>query len=574
MTGLQRRRRNRWTAGVAAGLLAFTASDARSQKPLQFGASAELVLIDLIATDAEGGLVTDLRADEIQVFEQGKPQRLEFLRLVETREPIPRPAINLESAPTSAPRALGDPQTADAPKAPPALIVVVDVYTTPADALALTRKAIVSMAREEVEPGTRLMLVALDRGLQIRQPFTNDMEAFKAAVEALRPAAGNAEATLAGLIEEVGRSCDGVTPGGKENALTQARVYLQNSKHGTAIALEGLAAVNRYLAAVPGRKHVVFYSAGYAMQPAAVVSEIVDAACGGGGSSSAYTSLGGAQVDTTQKMRAVLDEANRAQVSLYTVDARGLGGPGAEAIPSAASAVTTRMVSQGFLRRVQGRAQSAPQEILRTLASDTGGVASLNSNDLGRGMKSAAADTRGYYLMAYAPPDNRKRGRFYGIKVTTTRSGVSLRYRKGYEWLSDEDRAVRALTQAVLFPDLYSADGLTVEARVERGLLKILTVLPTRSLLFDEQGGRFSNDIELQGLLRDAKGRAVGKRYFFARDVTMRLQPPRYEEMRQRENVEIVSDAAPPKKGRYQLTVVARHSGGRLAAATTAFEVP
>ncbi len=555
---------------VATTAALIAASPASSQKPPQFGASAELVLIDLIATGRDGRLVADLRADEIQVFEQGQPQRLEFLRLVAAAETIPRPAANLESPSTKAPPAMGNVQPPDAPT----LIVIVDVYTTPADALTLTRKAIIAMAREEVQPGTRMMLVALDRGLQIRQPFTSDLEAFGAAVEALKPAAGNAEATLAGLVEEVGRSCDGVTPGGKENALVQARVYLQNSKQATAIALEGLAAVNRYLAAVPGRKHVVFYSAGYAMQPAAVVSEIVDAACGGGGTSSAYTSLGGAQVDTTQKLRAVLDEANRAQVSLYTVDARGLGGPGAEAIPSAASAVTTRMVSQGFLQRVQSRAQSAPQEILRTLASDTGGVATLNSNDLGRGVRAATADARGYYLLAYTPPADRKRGRFYEIEVKTTRPGLSLRYRKGYEWLSDEDRAERALAHAILFPELHAADGFAVETRIEAGSLKIVTRLPTRSLTFQEEGGRFRNDIELQGVLRDDKGKTVGKRFFFARNVAMNLSFDRRDEILEDENFEIVSDTEPPKKGRYQLTVVARHSGGRLASASTEVEVP
>ena len=82
MSGLRRGRRNRWAAWVAAGMLTFTASDARSQRPLQFGASAELVLIDLIATDGDGRLVTDLRAEEIQIFEDGKRQRLEMLRLM------------------------------------------------------------------------------------------------------------------------------------------------------------------------------------------------------------------------------------------------------------------------------------------------------------------------------------------------------------------------------------------------------------------------------------------------------------------------------------------------------------
>jgi|CXWL01.1.fsa_nt_gi VWFA-related protein len=573
-------------AVIALGVLtrfgdAMTPSqtDKRPQAPV-FGASTELVLIDLIATDRSGQLVRDLRPDEILVFENGRPQGLEFLRLVSTPGATGTPRTESPGAAVSMPRITARPEmpSALASASAPSLVVVVDVYATPPESLILARQAIVSMAREQVEPGTRLTLVTLDRGLQIRQPFTDEVETFSAAVEALKPSSANAEGNLAALVDDVNRSCDGTTQGGMDNALTLAKVYLQNSKQGTTAALEGLAALNRHLASAPGRKHLIFYSPGYAMRPSAMVAEIIDSACGAGGGglgmSGAYTALGGHDLDSTRLLRAIVEEANRAQVSFYTVDARGLGGPGSEAVPSAAVAVTTRMVSEGRLQRVQRASHNAPQEILRALAQDTGGVASMNSNDLGRGMKTAAADSRGYYMVAYTPPADRKRGRFYEIELKTSRPGLSLRYRKGYEWLSDEDRAERALAHAILFPELHAEDGLAIEARVEAGSLKIVTLLPTRSLTFHEEGGRLRNDIELQGVLRDSKGKTVGKRFFFARKVQMKLSSAGHEDLLTNENVEIVSDAKPPKKGRYQLTVVASHSGGRLTSATTAIEVP
>ena len=573
------------TAIAALGTLAQSGaamtppqSDKKAQAPV-FGAGADLVLIDLIATGRDGRLVTDLRAEEIQVVEQSKPQRLEFLRLVEPREPVPRP-LNLESGSTPVPDAMGDARTPGTPKAAPAsLIVVVDVYTTPIESLHQALQAIVSMSREQIEPGTRLMLVALDRGIQIRQPFTEDAGTFTAAVESLRPSPGNSEASIAGFVEEVSRSCDG-TANGSGAALVQAKVYLEHAGRATTLALEGLAALSRHLAAVPGRKHLVFFSAGYAMRPSAMAAEIVDSACGSGptgGSgrmSATYTSLGGNDADSTRLLRAVLDEANRAQVSFYTVDARGLGGPGSDGIPSAAVGITTRFVNEGFLQRVQRASQNDPQEILLALAEETGGVASMNSNDLGRAMKAATVDARGYYMLAYAPPADRKPGRFYEIELKTSRPGLALRYRKGYEWLSDADRTERAVAHAILFPELHPADGLAVATRLEAGSLKILTTLPTRSLTFHEEGGEFRNDIELQGVLRDAKGKTVGKRYFFSNKVEMKLTNDRHQELLTTGNVEILSTTEAPKKGRYHLTVVARHSGGRLASAGADMEIP
>lgn len=568
--------------GSGASGVAMTPPQAESKPQVPvFGAGAELVLIDLIATDRTGQLVRDLRSDEIQVFEKGKPQRLEFLRLVSTPGATGAAPAESASRAASVPATAPQPEVRNtaAPASAPSLVVVVDMYTTPIETLNLALKAIVSMAREQIEPGTRLMLVALDQGIQIRQAFTEDVGLFTAAVESLKPSPGNRAATLAALVEDVTRHCaDPDARGGRDMAIVEAKIYMEHAKIATVVALEGLAALNRHLAPVPGRKHMVFFSPGYAMRLSPMVAEIVDGACGGGavlgGASSAYTPLGGNDADSAPLLRAVVDEANLAQVSFYTVDARGLGGPGSEVVPSAAFAVTTQMVRGGRLQRVQSASQRAPQEILRALAEETGGVASMNSNDLGRGMKSAAADSRGYYMLAYTPPADRKHGRFYEIEVKTTRPGLSLRYRKGYEWLSDEDRAERALAHAILFPELHSQDGLAIEARIESGSLQIVTRLPTRSLIFQEEGGRFRNDIELQGVLRDEKGKTVGKRFFFARNVAMNLSFDRREEILEDENFEIVSATEPPTKGRYQLTVVARHSGGRLTSASTSVEVP
>ena len=75
---------------VALALLGSSAapqSSATPQKPPVFGASADLVVIDLIATDGDGRAVTDLRAEEIEVLDGGKRQRVELARFVTAGEP-------------------------------------------------------------------------------------------------------------------------------------------------------------------------------------------------------------------------------------------------------------------------------------------------------------------------------------------------------------------------------------------------------------------------------------------------------------------------------------------------------
>jgi VWFA-related protein len=555
------------------------ASSARPQAPPVFGVSADLVLIDLIATDADGRLVTDLRPDEIEVLEDGKRQRIELVRLV-ARETPGAPAPPASPSPADAePAPRPEPQGATAAAAAPGVVVVVDLDSTPFDAFTRTREAILSTARTETESGGRLMLVTLERGLQVRQSFTSDLVRFTRALDALKPPAADAEAALAELIDNVERSCDG-TPGGVDNALMLARAWAEGSRAGFSRAVEALGALARYLSTLSGRKHVVFYSAGYPMDPSSMGSLVVEGLCGRpsgqGGASTA--SLGRTDTqsqirasdrgDATALLRSFMDEANRAQVSVYSVDVRGLMS---DMLP-AGSRSPTRLARGG--QEVVRRSITAPQETLSTIADGTGGRASLNTNELARGMRAATADAHGYYMIGYAPPGGHKEGRFYPIEVKVKREGLQVRYRRGYEWLSDAKRAERAVTSALQFPTLFAEDGLSLETWIEAKRLHVAVLLPTASLRFREEGGEHRSEILLQALLRDDQGKAVGGHYLFSKTVSLKIPEARFADFRARDNAEIPNDFESPKQGHYQLTVVARHSGGRLAAATAEVEVP
>jgi len=538
---------------LAAALL--LSESGRAQQPPTFGASAELVVIDLIATDDDGRLVSDLRAEEIEVLEGGKPQRVEFVRLITVGGTAPRDGGTATRAPSGSPPATAAGGLLPAAVSTLSLVVVVDLSTLPFDLLAHTREAVVRMARSELEPGTRLMLVTFERGLQVRHAFTDDVGRFAAAVETLTPSAGDGEAALADLVDRVEDTCDG-SLGAVQNAIALARAYVENARLSLTGAAEGLGAVARYLAPLPGRKHVVFYSAGYPMDPAASAAMVVEGICGppgGAGQSGMQTGSGeaqtalrvGAAIDSTGLLRGLVDAANRAQVSVYTVDARGLVS---DAV-AARSRAPTRLARGGALQAVTQRSVRAPQEILHSIADGTGGTASVNTNELARGMRAAATDARGYYLLAYAPPGGRKEGRYYPIEVKLKRPGLRARYRRGYEWLSEAKRSERALSAALRFPGLYAEDGLALDPWVEAGKLNVAVILPTRALAFRSEGELYRNELMLQGLLRDDRGRPVGDRYLFTKTIDMKLPQARYAELRARDNVEIASDAPLPKPG-------------------------
>ncbi len=581
---------------VAASVVFTAASPARSQKPLQFGATAQVVLIDLVAIDGEGRAVSDLRANEVEVYEGGKKQRLDTLTFVGRATPAPAPAANpgITTPPPAqgASSAPGGLQQAETP--PLRLVVVVDMASLASELLVPVRAAVLSMVRETLEPGTELMLVSIDRGLHIRVPFTSDTGRFISAVEALRPTAPGIEVAMDDLVEQIERMCDGMTTNADKNAIGVARAFVEDTRQGLLNTTEGIAALSRYLAPLTGRKHMVFYSAGYAMEPQSIAASVVESMCYSGsaegsgrqssrlptayrevdmqtGANAAHAALRvGAPVDAAGMLRAALDEANRSQVSVYTVDARGLVGDSV----SASQRLSQRTVRLGNAQHVQQRTVRAPQEILYSIADGTGGTASINTNDMARGMQAAVRDASAYYLLSYVPSGDRKEGRFYPIEVKVTRPGLNLRYRRGYEWLSDQKRGERAVAAALRFPELYAQEGLAIDPWIEGGKLNVAVMLPTRILEFRNEGGQYLNDISVQAVLRDGDGKMVDNRYLFSKSIGMKLPESRYAELRARDNVEVANAAPAPKTGRYHLTVVVRHSGGRLASAGADLEIP
>lgn len=155
-----------------------------------------------------------------------------------------------------------------------------------------------------------------------------------------------------------------------------------------------------------------------------------------------------AMTDNWTYFRNIYEEANRANVSFYPIDPRGLPvfdtpiGPDPPLPPSEDYAqLRTR------------------HETLRTLALTTDGLALLNSNDLRGQLRRMADDLTSYYLLGYYSTNTKLDGGFRAIKVRSTRPGVEIRARHGY----------RAATQAEVDAARTAADTPVPEAKVALG---------------------------------------------------------------------------------------------------------
>ncbi len=106
------------------------------------------------------------------------------------------------------------------------------------------------------------------------------------------------------------------------------------------------------------------------------------------------------------------------------------------------------------------------QDILQSVAEDTGGRAFLNTNDIRGAIRHAADDARMTYVLGYYPTNEIWDGRFHRVEVKVNRPGVEVRHRKGYFAVATEKQASSqrsaALQAAVASPIGASGLGLTL----------------------------------------------------------------------------------------------------------------
>jgi VWFA-related protein len=125
-----------------------------------------------------------------------------------------------------------------------------------------------------------------------------------------------------------------------------------------------------------------------------------------------------ADADLARELGELTRQANRSNVTMYTIDPRGLVGMG-----DIDEQVDPQQWNE-FIRK--------SQDSLRVIAEETGGIAVVNQNDFSKALKRIDAETSDYYVLGYYSknPDATKRRRQVEVKIT--RKGAQPWFRKEY----------------------------------------------------------------------------------------------------------------------------------------------
>jgi VWFA-related protein len=495
-------------------LLMRTAGDAQ-QPPAQradraLSESVTAVLVDVVVRDKRGQPVRDLTAADFELLEDGVPQAIgSFTAFAPTSAPS-TPAI------AAAPPASGVAAPSPPVNAGPAVTALVFDRLTP-EARVLAVQAAQAYLGTKEETSNYIGIFGIDMALTPYASFTRNAVRLR---KALTDVAGRASAsfnspeqrqqkatadqqaaaaeqTAAGAAAAGGPGASaamGTAPGDALLAQMQSKMIqdfdlMERDQQGYATT-NGLFAIIRTLGRLPGRKSLVLFSEGLSIPPAVL-----------------------------RLFVGVIDAANRANVSIYTMDAAGLRGLSEQAkIRDQVNQAGSRGINSAYatpasddpltkaLENNEAVLRQDPHTGLGELAEETGGVLFENTNNLRHGFDRIDDDLHNYYLLGYTPRNDTYDGRFRRIEVKVKRPNVSLAARKGYfavrsagdmpiaPWEAPALAALDSKPVPNAFP--VRAGALLFPERGRPGLVPVVVDLKTAPLTFQPapDGKTYSSD--------------------------------------------------------------------------------
>jgi VWFA-related protein len=390
--------------------LAVLCGAALFQQPT-FKSSTELVEVDAVVLDKAGNFVPGLKAENLTVLENGKPQKIQQFFMVSHDL-----AMNEGPSPGGSAASAVDTQTG----AHRVFVIVFDEAHLATESLQRAKLGAEQFVREmftrddaggvflrggmfhghltsdkgELLSGIRAVQPTFETRQSILAPF-REWPRISSEVDAARIADGAREVTDAlgvKACQEDPQACQG--EGGLsqvENLIQQkARLYVRQARMMTAQTVKNVETVARGLAKIPGRKTVVFVSEGFFVEGERSTVEIVAA------------------------------QAARSGITIYSIDARGLIN-GLSINPD----VVTR-------ERSRSTAFDTGEDGPNILTQETGGFIVRNIDEISRGFGLIVRDTSTYYVIGYQPDNPNMDGKVRKIEIKTNVPGAKVRARKSY----------------------------------------------------------------------------------------------------------------------------------------------
>jgi VWFA-related protein len=393
-----------------------------AQKPPPITVNTHLVEVDVVVRD-DHGPVAGLTQDDFSIFDGGRRQKI----AVFSAEP---PSAHQTRVPPDPPgtvsnRASGSGST----------VILFDMLNT-ADEDAGKPSAPQAFGRLELlkylytlEAGNNesFALFTLFKGLRVLQDFTTDPQAILRAAGRLTPEHSfdqGAEDLGAELLLNAPDLQDPIANNMYKNSVKEMQDYSRRNRAFLTVA--ALESISRHLQAMPGRKKLIWLSAGFPATTFDVRSR--------NGQPAIETQVFG---DAIARAVRALNDAN---IAVYPIDPRDPYNAG--------------LAADGI-------------DTLNLVAGGTGGKAFYSLTDLADAIRQSVNDTEITYTLGFYPSDLKPDGSYHSISVQVGRRGVEVRARKGYFAPDQKPMSAKQIQQqfSEVVTSPINATGLSLKAR-------------------------------------------------------------------------------------------------------------
>jgi VWFA-related protein len=381
------------TVVLLPGTSAQTQTQNQSQKPeteipkLVENIDVRVINVDVVVTDRKGTVITGLKKDDFEIFENGVPKPISNFYAVEGGRPMETegelPAATAQKATA---------ETVKPAELPDNLKRRIIFYIDNLSMAPFNRNRVFTSMKEFIKstmrPGDEAMIATFNRSMKVRVPFTRDPIQLEQMLDSIagESAMGTTNASERQQVQDRIKETDNY-----DEAVATARSYAQSVEHDLRQSAESLNGLMTTLAGVEGKKILVLASEGFPMQPGREVFQYIDEVSNEKNWRFSGTILEGMSFDSTSLIQSNARTANANGITMYTVHAGGLTG-GSE-MSAEHAAPTPVSVSQAIITNTT--------DSMRLMADMTGGVASIQTNNFAQAFRNIARDLDTYYSLGY-----------------------------------------------------------------------------------------------------------------------------------------------------------------------------
>lgn len=488
-----------------------------------------------------------------------------------------------------------------------ALVFLLDLNSLDPVSLENAKSIIKSLVSSLDDGSRRFMLVSLGSQLRFLQSFTSDSAKFLAGLDSV--ASNQPRLDYKTLISELANIFTIQYRQDKDQALEEAiregNIFLNEIRNRTEASVEGLGMFADWFETLSGPKNVLLFSAGYPVNPAPVVQDILrtyneaagpgispsqrSARVGGGDdnvspgdtasslgqpdsmsqgtmSSSLLSAKMGSDRETvsSEDLRNLVVRLNRRQITIHAFDSRDVRAD------SLTASGITELPSQ-LVGRHNSSHITAGKEFLREITSPTGGSLIASEGDIIQ----MAAHNRGLttYLAGIKIDKKRKLEEAQldaGISIKGTGDDLAPVSHRATPFSLDEVSSDENLAGVFNFPEYHHDFSASFDYSVDGDEITGSVSVSPRELGFVIDNNSYLCMLEVFGLLTDSQGNPVtgNKKYTFAKQFPLRMDAGQYKSFLARDSVSASASATGITPGNYVLTMVARQPRTGLLAAS------